>query len=471
MKLFVILISLYLLEVFAAPRPVDKNKGTEKNKNDNKEYDADIDDFGLEYGRYLKQVIQALEEDKEFAKKLENFSAEDIQKGDIAKELEFVKHSIRSKLDELKRMEVERLRRLTLQEVEQNELGLYRDEDGHLLPAPPEGRKWRTIPRPHGGKGFKRKNIKVPVHIDPSNAHTFEEEDLKRLIQTATKDLEELDRKRREEFKRYEMEKEYQYRESLKNLTESEKKEAESKHEEKKNKHKEHPRVNHPGSKPQLEQVWEEKDHMPREEFDPKVFFSMHDINGDGYLDEDEVEAILNLEVKKMYDPNNPEDDAVEMMEEYNRMREHVYSEADKDKDKRISQKEFLDLTQQQDFEENEGWKGLDEQTSFSEEELKEYERERQAQMQAQRQGAMAGQQQNVPPQQQNQQFQEASQEQQIQEVPQQQESSQDHQSTLPKQGVPQQLLSERISQGSDVFSQQKPEDLVTKLQVPQQHN
>ncbi|XP_013780091.1 nucleobindin-2-like isoform X2 [Limulus polyphemus] len=475
MKLFVVLISLYLLEeAFAAPRPVDKKKETEKNKDDNKESNADIDDFGLEYGRYLKQVVQALEEDKEFAKKLENFSAEDIQKGDIARELEFVKHSVRSKLDELKRMEVERLRRLTLQEIEQNELGLYRNEDGHLLPAPPEGRKWRTIPRPHGGKGFNRKNIKVPVHIDPSNAHTFEEEDLKRLIQTATRDLEELDRKRREEFKRYEMEKEYQYRESLKNLTEDEKKEAERKHEEKKNKHKEHPRVNHPGSKPQLEQVWEEKDHMPREEFDPKVFFSMHDINGDGYLDEDEVEAILNLEVKKMYDPNNPEDDAVEMIEEYNRMREHVYSEADKDKDKRISQKEFLDLTQQQDFEEDEGWKGLDEQAPFSEEELKEYEREKQAQMQAhleaQRQATMAGQQQSMLPQQQfqgvpqNQQFQEAPQKQQIQEVPEQQGASQDQQSKPPRQEVPQQDIV--------IPSQQKPEDLgKERPQVSQQHN
>ena len=34
---------------------------------------------GLEYGRYLQQVVEALEQDKDFAKKLENVSQEDIK--------------------------------------------------------------------------------------------------------------------------------------------------------------------------------------------------------------------------------------------------------------------------------------------------------------------------------------------------------------------------------------------------------
>ena len=34
---------------------------------------------GLEYGRYLQEVVLALEEDKDFSKKLENVSAEDIK--------------------------------------------------------------------------------------------------------------------------------------------------------------------------------------------------------------------------------------------------------------------------------------------------------------------------------------------------------------------------------------------------------
>lgn len=85
---------------------------------------------------------------------------------------------------------------------------------------------------------------------------------------------------------------------------------------------------------------------MPKQEFDPKTFFALHDINGDGYLDPEEVEALLSLEIKKMYDPeHNKEDDGNEMMEEFHRMREHIYKEADTNRDGLISRKEFLDMT------------------------------------------------------------------------------------------------------------------------------
>lgn len=79
-----------------------------------------------------------------------------------------------------------------------------------------------------------------------------------------------------------------------------------------------------------------------------------------------------------MYDPNNPEDDPNEMEEEYHRMREHIYKEADKNKDGLISQAEFIELTQRSDFERDEGWKGLDDQQVFDENELKQYEAKRQ---------------------------------------------------------------------------------------------
>lgn len=69
-----------------------------------------------------------------------------------------------------------------------------------------------------------------------------------------------------------------------------------------------------------------------------------------------EVEALLALEVRKMYDPeHNPEDDPNEMIEEYHRMREHIYKETDKDRDGLISRKEFLDMTARADFNKDEG--------------------------------------------------------------------------------------------------------------------
>lgn len=215
----------------------------------------------------------------------------------------------------------------------------------------------------------------IAGHIDHSNPHTFEAEDLQKLILKATKDLDELDRKRRRDFKQYEMEKEIQYRESLSNMTVEEKSEAERKHNEVKSRN--HAKVHHPGSKQQLEQVWQEQDHMEKQEFDPKIFFQMHDVNGDGFLDQEEVEALLTLEVRKLYNEKEASFDQNEMIEEFHRMREHIYKEVDSNHDGLISRKEFLDYTQREEFTRDEGWKGVEEAPVYTEEELKRYEQER----------------------------------------------------------------------------------------------
>lgn len=62
----------------------------------------------------------------------------------------------------------------------------------------------------------------------------------------ATNDLDELDKKRREEFKEYEMQKEHERQEELKKLPEEEKKKAEETYEEQQKKHREHPKLHHP---------------------------------------------------------------------------------------------------------------------------------------------------------------------------------------------------------------------------------
>ena len=49
----------------------------------------------------------------------------------------------------------------------------------------------------------------MPGHIDISN-HRFDVEDLKKLIKSTTNDLEEADKKRRDDFKKYEMEKKFE---------------------------------------------------------------------------------------------------------------------------------------------------------------------------------------------------------------------------------------------------------------------
>jgi len=75
------------------------------------------------------------------------------------------------------------------------------------------------------------------------------------------------------------------------------------------------------------------------------------------FLDAQEVEAILSLEIRKMYSEKNTEDDPNEMREEFHRMREHIYKEADVNRDGLISKKEFLEFTRRMEFQRDDGWK------------------------------------------------------------------------------------------------------------------
>lgn len=75
-----------------------------------------------------------------------------LQTGKIAQELDYVNHQVRTKLDELKRQEIERLRHLATKNFELN-------------------------------KGIDTEHLKIiPEHLDHSNPHTFEVEDLVKLI-------------------------------------------------------------------------------------------------------------------------------------------------------------------------------------------------------------------------------------------------------------------------------------------------
>ncbi|XP_029438554.1 nucleobindin-2 isoform X2 [Rhinatrema bivittatum] len=266
--------------------------------------------------------------------------------GKLSKELNLVSHHVRTRLDELKRQEIARLRMLIKTKIDYNQdLGI----DHQTL-------------------------LKQFEHLNHQNPDTFEPKDLDMLIKAATSDLENYDKERHEEFKRYEMMKEHERREYLKTLDEEKRKAEEVKYEEMKKKHSEHPKVNHPGSKDQLKEVWEETDGLDPNDFDPKTFFKLHDSNNDGFLDEQELEALFTKELEKVYDPKNEEDDMVEMEEERLRMREHVMNEVDLNKDRLVTMEEFLKATQKREFLEPDSWETLDQQQLFSEQELKEFE-------------------------------------------------------------------------------------------------
>lgn len=308
-------------------------------------------DTGLYYHRYLQEVINVLETDGHFREKLQAANAEDIKSGKLSQELDFVSHHVRTKLDELKRQEVSRLRMLLKAKMDSKQEPNVQVDHISLL------------------KQFE--------HLDPQNQHTFEARDLELLIQTATRDLAQYDAAHHEEFKRYEMLKEHERRRYLESLGEEQRQEAERKLEEQQRRHREHPKVNVPGSQAQLKEVWEELDGLDPNRFNPKTFFILHDINSDGVLDEQELEALFTKELEKVYDPKNEEDDMREMEEERLRMREHVMKNVDTNQDRLVTLEEFLTSTQRKEFGDNgEGWETVEMHPAYTEEELRRFEEE-----------------------------------------------------------------------------------------------
>lgn len=325
--------------------PIDRNEGEQK-----QEAQEENMDTGLYYDRYLREVIEVLETDPHFREKLQTANTEDIKNGRLSKELDLVGHHVRTRLDELKRQEVSRLRM--------------------LLKAKLDSANTQSLQMDHASL------LKQFEHLDPHNQNTFEAKDLELLISTATKDLENYDAERHEEFKRYEMLKEHERREYLKGLDQEKREKEEKRIQEMKEKHRQHPKVNAPGSVAQLREVWEETDGLDPQEFNPKTFFKLHDTNEDGVLDEQELEALFTKELEKVYDPKNEEDDMMEMEEERLRMREHVMKNVDLNKDRLVSLEEFLKSTEKKEFNNPKDWETLDAKPLYTEEELQRFEAE-----------------------------------------------------------------------------------------------
>ncbi|XP_051916522.1 nucleobindin-2-like isoform X1 [Hippocampus zosterae] len=342
-----VLLSLWLC-IHSLPIDVNKSKENTTPKEDELNAPQSVD-TGLHYDRYLREVIEYLEKDPHFREKLQNASMEPDK---LAKELDFVHNNLRTKLDELKREEMNRLRML-IKAKHDMELGAGWKVDYQAL-------------------------LKQFEHLNHDNAHSFEVEDLDRLIKAATKDLVQFDKQHHEEFKRYEMMKEHKRREKLKAMSEEARKKEEQHHEEMKKKYANHAKVNHPGSEDQLKEVWEESDGLEPDNFDPKTFFKLHDNNGDGFFDENELEALFVKELEKVYKVyNNEEDDMMAMEEERRRMREHVMAEVDTNKDRLVSLAEFLAATKNPQFRQNDEWETLEQQNSpYTEEELVMFEQQ-----------------------------------------------------------------------------------------------
>ncbi|CAI8042527.1 Nucleobindin-1 [Geodia barretti] len=209
----------------------------------------------------------------------------------------------------------------------------------------------------------------------------YDADDIRKRMAEQRRVLEEIDRKRREEYEQYQLQLEHQRREKLKAMNEEQRLQAERALEEAKEKQKQHEKMYKPASKHQLEEVWEEDDGLKDEKFDPKTFFFLHVYTSEPFTlcFLDILSRFKTLKcvlacflVKKAYGKNI---DNMEMQEELARMREYALKQLDKNGDSLISLQEFLAYTQGAQFEDNEEWKGVvDQPESFTEEEMNKFE-------------------------------------------------------------------------------------------------
>nr|XP_040134928.1 nucleobindin-1 [Ictidomys tridecemlineatus] len=289
-------------------------------------------DTGLYYHRYLQEVINVLETDGHFREKLQAANAEDIKvrgEGSVLVEQHWAPQGPWGSSSAQ-----------VLGSETQGERGCFSwTIAGQGLGTPgtceEAGGRWAALQHPDVQVDHLNL-LKQFEHLDPQNQHTFEARDLELLIQTFLP-----------------MTPRVLAHELL-------------------------PVPSPPqGSQAQLKEVWEELDGLDPNRFNPKTFFILHDINSDGVLDEQELEALFTKELEKVYDPKNEEDDMREMEEERLRMREHVMKHVDTNQDRLVTLEEFLASTQRKEYgDTGEGWETVEMHPAYTEEELRRFEEE-----------------------------------------------------------------------------------------------
>uniref|UniRef100_A0A183CKA1 EF-hand domain-containing protein n=1 Tax=Globodera pallida TaxID=36090 RepID=A0A183CKA1_GLOPA len=336
--------------VFCPPPPAKRQKaelqhGDKPNDTENRVEEEPEKLYEFHYSKYLELVVQILESQPKFQERLKGMNEQDIKAGKIADHLDELDQEVFDKLTKAKVEEVERLRAVVEEQIK---------KDGDA------------------------KNVQLPEHLDVNDWQKFGKEDLRKLIQKTVADMNKIDEGRKQKFKEYEMEKkaleDHKLAEMSPEAREREKKELEGS----KKRHQEHEPLKHPGGKDQLEEVWEERDHMDKDSFDPKSFFNLHDLNGDGHWNDEEIEALFQIQLEKVYNETSPDDDPKEKIEEMYRMREHVVKQMDKNGDRLISLQEFLQDTEAQAPEgtKDEGWQDIGAQKIYTDEELAQFEKE-----------------------------------------------------------------------------------------------
>jgi len=228
----------------------------------------------------------------------------------------------------------------------------------------------RLIPRKKS-----QNNDEVPTHLDMTNLR-FTGQDLRMLINANRDHIKKFTELREKDFQHYEMEKRFVEEQRLRHIKDEERRKSEQERMEAVKASQANRKIKHPLTEDTAKEVWEEKEQLPKDEFNPKTFFALNDLDGNGLLDLEEVRRLLQKELENSYDEKDGEHDPREKREEMERMREHIYKEIDKNRDLMIDYSEFVEgLQDKKDIDKN--WETIDNEPVFNDTEFDSYEKKR----------------------------------------------------------------------------------------------
>lgn len=265
--------------------------------------------------------------------------------------------AVHKELNKVKKTEIDRLRRKSLIKKKGVE---YKDDSGHISTDPI--------------------NLIEHKHLDTEHELTFSAEDIF-LLHKASKDhYEKYDKMRKEDFKRYEMEKKFLSHQKARHIKDEQKRKEflEQAEKEKAEYEAAKKKEKAPLTKAEVKKVWTDKDELPEKEFNPKTFFALHDVDSDGMLDLDEIRMLVAYEVDRTF--NGTKADKREKIEEMEKMRKYLYKTLDKNQDFVIDFDEFMeqydDVIDEDEDEHDDDWKDTEDDVDYNDEEFAKFEEE-----------------------------------------------------------------------------------------------
>jgi len=211
-------------------------------------------------------------------------------------------------------------------------------------------------------------DVQLPTHLNLT-VIPFIAQDIGLLIRANGEHVKKFRMLRETDFTKYEMEKRFLEELHLRHIKSEEQRKIELEKIEAEKARRASVKMEHPMSEDAAKDIWEEKEQLPREEFNYKTYFALNDLDSNGFLDLEEIKMLIRKLLDNGKIPGYDMREKIEIME---KMRDQFYKEADKNGDLLIDFEEFVHNDKM-----SKNNRFNDESEGFSNSEFEEYERKR----------------------------------------------------------------------------------------------